>query len=174
MEEELERAEPSPDDWPSAMAAYRARFNRLLIGADVDQLLKRETFSPSLRDSIAQLLDVLDRFIQNRLPDGSVTAAGNDLLDQFFRRQNAWFSDESDTNKRLFRKEMTFRDPADESRELTCFWHGKIQTPPFRVHFEWPVPAGQQQLKVVYIGPKISKKLRWVLPATIDPLIVVA
>ncbi len=27
---------------------------------------------------------------------------------------------------------------------LLCPWHGKIKTPQFRIHFEWPRPAGQR------------------------------
>lgn len=53
---------------------------------------------------------------------------------------------------------MTFSDPSPTGKKLFCPWHGKIKTPQFRIHFEWPRPAGQREIKVVYIGPKITKQ----------------
>jgi hypothetical protein len=35
--------------------------------------------------------------------------------------------------------------------------HGKISHRYFRLHFEWPVPSGAEQIKVLYIGPKLTK-----------------
>jgi hypothetical protein len=52
---------------------------------------------------------------------------------------------------------MSFVDPENPAKKFFCPWHGKIQTPQFRIHFEWPIPAHQQRLKVLYIGPKITK-----------------
>lgn len=155
---ELDQAVPRPGSWQQLLATCRARFNCLSIGQEVDATLARETFRVTLRDGITDLLSVLHEFMENRAADGTVTERGEEILETYFRRANAWFSDESDTNKRLFRAAMTFRDPESPGDWITCFWHGKIQTPQFRVHFEWPVPVGQEHLKVVYIGPKISKR----------------
>jgi len=28
----------------------------------------------------------------------------------------------------------------------------------FRIHFQWPKPKGQERLKIVYIGEKLTKQ----------------
>jgi hypothetical protein len=76
-----------------------------------------------------------------------------------FMGEKAWFTDEGGRNKTNFRKEMTFCDPEDTSRNIFCSWHGKINISyPIRIHFSWPITAEQRKIKVVYIGPKITKE----------------
>jgi len=154
----FDQAAPEPSSWGTLLDACRTRFDTLCISADIDGRLERETFQATVRDGVSDLLGVLHDFMKNRTADGRLSDHGMEILRNYFMRGNAWFSDESATNKRLFRTAMTFVDPADPSRSITCFWHGKIQTPQYRVHFEWPVPIGQSQLKVTYIGPKISRR----------------
>jgi hypothetical protein len=96
--------------------------------------------------------------MQDRGADGKAGKRSQELYQQFFTGERARFSDESERNKRAFRTQMSFVDPEDVTREIFCPWHGKIQTPQFRIHFEWPVPIDQQRLKVLYIGPKITKQ----------------
>jgi hypothetical protein len=94
--------------------------------------------------------------MEDRQIDGEAGPRGRELYRQYFIGDRARFSDESTRNKREFRAEMSFADPESEDRVLFCPWHGKIQTPQFRIHFEWPVPVGQRRLKVLYIGPKLT------------------
>ncbi len=71
----------------------------------------------------------------------------------------ALFTDESETNKRDFARELTFSDPSDPAQDLFCPWHGKVKFGgQYRIHVEWPRPRGQARIKVVYIGPKIAKR----------------
>ena len=150
-----EAALPETATWAAMLDQFRQRFDRLLISPDVEAQLARETFSRNVRNNATDLLSVLQEFMENRDDDGTTTARGREIIQTYF---GSWFWSESDTNKPLFESEMTFRDPADLRNTLTCYWHGVIQTPQFRIHFEWPVPIGQHHLKVVYIGPKISKR----------------
>jgi hypothetical protein len=90
--------------------------------------------------------------------DGCLDDLGLDLLQKHFVGEKAWFSDESDENKARFKDEMTFPDPEDSSCSLRCYWHGKIKTPQYRIHFEWPVPPPFRRIKIAYIGPKIAKR----------------
>jgi hypothetical protein len=69
----------------------------------------------------------------------------------------ALFSGESPSNQAKFRQELTFQDPAAACRANFAHWHRKISYRFFRLHFEWPVPAEATQLKVVYLGPKLTK-----------------
>ena len=50
-----------------------------------------------------------------------------------------------------------FADPEIEGREIFAHWHGKIKHRYFRMHFEWPVPRQATLLKVLYLGPKLTK-----------------
>lgn len=71
--------------------------------------------------------------------------------------RGALFSDSSDDEKIKFETEMRFKHPAEVNKTLFCPWHGKVQTPPLRIHFSWPVRA-DDPLYVVYVGPKITKR----------------
>jgi hypothetical protein len=103
------------------------------------------------------LLTILEQIALETLPDSSLTPAGMELLRKFFQGANPPFTDESVPNKRDFAKDLSFPDPANGQQILFCPWHGKISSGFFRIHFEWPRPRGQRQIKVVYIGPKITK-----------------
>ena len=70
----------------------------------------------------------------------------------------ALFSGESAGNQDTFRAQMTFPDPDDADKNIFAHWHGKISHRFFRLHFEWPVPAKEKHMKILYLGPKITKK----------------
>ncbi|MEZ5831095.1 MAG: hypothetical protein R3D05_07935 [Dongiaceae bacterium] len=148
----------TPASWTDLLKYTRVRFEQLLIPDEAVETLLHQEFRNGACKSIIDLLVVLDEFMTNRRPDGRVTKRGREILDQYFVGENAWYSDESRKNKVDFVTKMTFPDPENRNNGITCFWHGKIQTPQLRIHFEWPVPVGQRILKVLYIGPKISKR----------------
>jgi hypothetical protein len=146
-----------PTSWAQLIEAINARFGHLKISDVILDQLNNSTFYPAVAKRVLVLLAILEEYMEGRLQDGTAGPRSMELYRQFFTGQRSRFSDESDANKHEFRKEMTFRDPDDESKVIFCPWHGKIQTPQFRIHFEWPVPPEQKHLKVVYIGPKITK-----------------
>lgn len=69
------------------------------------------------------------------------------------------FSDSSAAEKgdAEFRLRMRFKHPCTGDY-LYCFWHGKVSTGVFRLHFEWPPPFLGRRLFVAYFGPKLTKK----------------
>ena len=71
---------------------------------------------------------------------------------------SAWFSDSSDSEKTKYKDALTFSHP-EGSGTLFCPWHGKVKSVNFRfrVHFSWPIRAGEP-VYVVYVGPKLTKK----------------
>jgi hypothetical protein len=111
-----------------------------------------------------ELLRLNIRLLEESFPD-EITRRGDDQ--QFFQLQSllmvgdrARFTDSSDTEKkdRQFAQAMTFTHPETRGR-VFCSWHGKIQTPLYRIHFEWPIPDNQdRKILVAYIGPKLTKK----------------
>lgn len=152
------KARGKGDSWSEMLERFADRYDCLLFSAAIEAQLSIVPFSGAVRDSLYDLLDVLDEIMKYKGDDGSINGKGIEIFQRYFVGTNAWFSDESKRNKRDFLNEMTFKDIGNAGRKLTCFWHGKVQAQQIRVHFEWPVPVGQRRLKVLYIGPKISKR----------------
>jgi hypothetical protein len=133
-----------------------ADFDRLILAEPIVKVLERQPFDVGVSRSILDRLNVLQSLCQETASDGSLSKEGIEIHQQFFVGEKAQFSDESDRNKNDFRNEMTFRDPITGT-DLFCPWLGKVKKGQFRIHFEWPRPQGQPQIKVLYIGPKITK-----------------
>ena len=149
----LRAAGPEPETWPELLAEARARFDRLHIGSYCDGILARYPYHPPGGRKILALLDVLQRLMTEMDRDGGLSHAGLELRNRFFVGKRAWFSGESEP-RRNSPKTFTFPDP-DGGGELVCFWHGKVSTPAFRIHFEWPVSPPVRRLRIVYIGPHL-------------------
>ena len=144
---------PEPTTWADVLAQARQRFDRLLIGDHCDTILSGRTFVPPQGRRVNELLTVLQTLMEEMDKRGEMSAKGQLLLRKHFVGETAWFSDESASNKQTPER-YTFPDPAGAGR-LTCFWHGKIRTGVFRMHFEWPPANPAGQLRVAYIGRKL-------------------
>ena len=99
----------------------------------------------------------LNQIARELSPSSALSDHGQELWQKYCVGERSWFSDESPNDKRYFKHELSFPDPDDNANKLDCSWHGKVKISQFRIHFQWPRPAGQAHLKVVYIGPKITK-----------------
>ncbi len=44
-----------------------------------------------------------------------------------------------------------------KGHQLECFWHGKIKSPQYRIHFSYPIEE-DVPLYIAYIGPKLTKR----------------
>lgn len=147
----------SPQNWGEFLAYSRQSFTRLMILDIVDVPLSRHSFSEGIAERVTGLLEILDSLVSSRDQKGTYTGETNELIRKHFQGATAKFSDESETNKNKFRSKLTFRDK-DTGQDLFCPWHGKIGIQDFRIHFHWPLTPKDTKLKVVYIGPKITKK----------------
>ncbi|MBF0550254.1 MAG: hypothetical protein HQK60_06940 [Deltaproteobacteria bacterium] len=146
------------ESWPDVQVEIRRRFAEIMFPETVMEKMTPVPFSKALKERIYVLLGVLNRLVQETGPDGKLTPGGMEIWLNRSTGARAWFTDESETNKINFKTELTFVDPANAGKAIFCPWHGKINEGPTRIHFEWPRPPGQRQIKVVYIGPKITKK----------------
>ncbi len=155
LERSLQAAELPITSWDDLRRRATPRFGRLTIAGDCFAPLAGMPFAPSAADRIRVLLDILDRFAGAFDAAGKRTLDGQRLYRNYFTGDNALFSDSSDTEKRDFRKELTFRHPNSPGGYLFCPWHGKASD--FRIHFSWPVRSGEP-VYVVYVGPKITKR----------------
>jgi hypothetical protein len=153
------QARPPVSSWRMLIETARQRFPRLIIPNSIYEhpALAREPFEAVIRDRVLALLGFLDAYMAGRGPDGSEGAESRSIVDRFFVGERALFSGESNSNQRDFRVALTFPDPEDPALVIFAHWHGKISHRFFRMHFEWPVPAKAEKLKVVYLGPKLTK-----------------
>ena len=147
----------SPRNWDEFLAYSRQSFTQLIILDIVDAPLSRYPFSEGIAERVTGLLEILDSLVSSRDQKGTYTGETNELIRKHFQGATAKFSDESETNKNKFTSKLTFRDK-DTGQDLFCSWHGKIAIQDFRIHFNWPLTPKDTKLKVVYIGPKITKK----------------
>ncbi len=145
------------NNWNDVQVEINRRFGQLIIAANVMDDLISTPFSKYLASRIFILLDVLNNLVIESDVNGQLSHAGIALRENYFVGEKALFTDESESNKVKFRYEMTFADPRDANQKIFCPFHGKIKSPQLRIHFEWPRPRGQREIKVVYIGPKITK-----------------
>lgn len=118
--------------------------------------LGKRPFSIPIAEQSRTLLSILDEIASAFDENGKRTARGHQLHNEHFEGRRARFSPESQTNQRLFQKELTFPHPESSGEQIFCDWHGKISVDYFRIHFSWP-PQHGKKLYVVYIGPKITK-----------------
>lgn len=147
--------------WNDVHAKIEHQFSELIISKDVMKSMLAIPFSRAVTDRIFILLNILNQLVCESDAAGKLSPRGEELLANYFSgtcgTKTPIFKPETPNNRRSFKQAMTFPDPTDGSKTIFCHWHGKIQTPQTRIHFEWPRPKGQREIKVVYIGPKISK-----------------
>ena len=157
LEAALEELRPPPVSWRDLEEIARARCPGLVLAPDSFAPLAGHPFHPGVADSILLRLIVLHELVNCFDQHGERTPEGHRLYREHFTGDKAWFSDSSDSEKRDFKKELTFRNPAEPGASLFCGWHGKVKTQQLRIHFSGPVRANEP-LYVVYVGPKITKR----------------
>lgn len=131
-------------------------FRRLQFSEDSFSYL-RKRFVPAMVAKIISRLEVLDDLMGDR--DSTVDWMSMPTFQNFFTRDNDWFSDSSPSEKNdpWDRQKLSFKHPDGSGRTLFCPWHGKYEhlEYPYRIHFSWPLKAGEP-LDVVYVGPKLT------------------
>ena len=151
LAEAVQAGGPEPTTWAEALAQARQRFDRLLIGDHCDITLSRQTFRPHQSRRVSELFAVLQTLMEEMDASGKLSAKGQELRTKHFVGKEAWFSDESESNKQT-PKRYTFPNPAGSGEDLTCFWHGKIRSDVLRMHCEWPPTNPCGKLPIVDIG----------------------
>jgi hypothetical protein len=147
----------APQSWGQVIERGESDFGQLVLSNDIVDILNRYPFEAAIADQVFVLLHVLQMIAEETKDDGGLTERGLEVIQKYFVGKLARFTDESDQNKHNFKRELTFKDPEALHASLFCSWHGKIRRQQFRIHFQWPRPIGQKKIKVVYIGPKITK-----------------
>lgn len=152
--------------WQDVHTRAVEMFGNLIISnySQAMETLSITPFNKRIAERIIFLLNILNE-LSSEIDECSNQPSSNkrvEILKKYFAGSCGnimpLFKPESDTNKRNFRNELTFQDPENPSNRIFCEWHGVIKSPQTRIHFEWPPKTGQKKIKVVYIGPKITKK----------------
>ena len=148
---------PTPKNWNEAAQYLIDKFDRLQFSTEIFNQLSSQPFSFYIVERLEELLSVLQQFIECRDSNGEYTQKNHETLENHFMGDKAWFSDESSSNKISFKHQLKFPDPNNVSKKIFAPFHGKIKTPQFRVHFPWPIRLKDRVIKILYIGPKITK-----------------
>lgn len=154
LENHLKQERPPLRSWADLLNRAATDFAHLTFLDSVRDSLEGEPFNSTIAERVMELLRILNTLQTSFDEQGNRTAEGHQIMDLYFRRQTAIFSDESDSNKIKFRKQLTFKKP--EGAEIFCPLHGKIRHRTFRLHFSWPIKHNTP-LYIAYIGPKITK-----------------
>lgn len=140
--------------WTELITRSKADFEQLTFLDCVFDALDGQPFSLTIADRVAELLSILNKLKQCFDDRGVMTSEGHTLMQNFFQGDRALFTDESESNKQRFRKELTFLD--QDGDQIFCPYHGKISYRVFRIHFSWPI-RHDEKVYIAYIGPKITK-----------------
>lgn len=159
LETFLQKAAPPIRSWRELRRVSIDRFAALVFSDDCFEPLYSTPFAVGAANRFLELLAILDRLARCHDKRGVRTEEGHQIYRTHFTGDRARFSDSSDTEKRDFENKMTFRHPRDLGSSLFCTWHGKLSSGnlPLRLHFSWPVPAGDP-VYVVYAGLKITRR----------------
>ena len=147
LEPALIASEPDPESWQEFEDAVRGKFTNLIFTAGSFSDMSGRPFALGAAKRIQTRLNVLDR-ICNAGPE---SPEGVKLLNDHFGHKTSLFSNSSESEINRFRNKLTF--PVNGVDTL-CPWHGKINNPPYRIHFTWPVSEGK--VHVVYVGWKLT------------------
>lgn len=157
LERALKNLESPVQSWNDLKLKSLTCFEHLSFAENsFDFLINGPPFSRSAANRMLVLFTILDRFANEFTDDGARTPEGHKLYQDYFTGDQAYFSDSSRTEKRNFRRELTFVHPADRNTRQQFTWHGKINHPVMRFHFSWPV-RHREPVYVVYVGPKLTK-----------------
>lgn len=141
------------NSWEELSRYVQIQFDAITFLKNAFDALKKQPFSNHIVKELVHLLGVL-QFLKQNYGCGERWDEKHRL---YFIAGNPRFSDSSDSEKRDFKKELTFCNPETGSRNLFCPWHGKIHSPQIRIHFTYPI-QNDKPLYVAYIGPKLTKR----------------
>ncbi len=141
--------------WPELLEVAKLQFPNL----DFGDILKHPKCSgmPNnipLFHNILSKLEILNQYAEDYLNNGKEGQIAKNLKKEFFHGDKAWFSDESPTNKIVFKNQLRFK--SKNRGKVSAPMHGKINEPAYRIHFEWPFNNSMKKLEILYIGPKIT------------------
>lgn len=157
LESSLKDLTPEIESWSQLRDISAVRFPSLKFSQGCFEGLRGVPFGKCSLHHVLNLLGVLDRLARGFDKDGRRTPEAQEVYDNYFTGDHAWFSDSSDTDKSKFRNRLTFADPRQPDRKSVFGWHGKEKHSLIRLHFSWPIRY-REPVAVVYVGRKLTTK----------------
>ena len=157
LTEVLETSNKPLQSWEELEKTAKNRYPELTFSSESFKPLRGHPFVAPAACQLLKRLAILQNFKNCFDENGKRTTQGQNMYQQYFTGDNAWFSDSSYTEKAKFKKDLTFSHPLEIAEPLFCPWHGKVKTLQLRIHFSWPIQAGKL-LYIAYVGPKITKR----------------
>ena len=157
LEAALQDLEPPLSSWGQLESVSRTTCRRLTFSGDCFSYLAGQPFAPGAASRILSRLQILDKLMDAVDGAGQRTPEGHQIYQDHFSGDKAWFSDSSDSEKHEFARDLTFPHPRASGGHLFCTWHGKVNNPPYRIHFAWPENPGAP-VYIVYVGLKITRR----------------
>ena len=158
LEKTLQDNPPPLRSWGDLREVSKSRFRRLTFAGKCFDPLVGIPFSKNSAERILVLLGILDQLARAFDADGARTSEGHWIYQNYFTgRENALFSDSSETEKNDFRRQLTFPCPDNSGKSIFCTWHGKVPHMTLRLHFSWPIRF-HKPVYVVHVGPKLTKR----------------
>lgn len=151
----LVQLRPAINSWRGLIDRSKTDFPHLTFLDSIFEHLEGEPFNSTIASRAMHLLDILNTLKTCFDEKGNRTKAGEEIMDNYFRRKNAIFTDESDPNQNEFREKLTFT--LSNGKRVFCPFHGKIRHRTFRLHFSWPIKH-DEPLYIASLGPKITKQ----------------
>ena len=143
-----------PDSWDGFLKYVTEKFPFVRFSTNAIEILNKQQFNIVACERGIFLTSILNEFVESRNADGTYSERTNVILKNYFSGSRALFTDESSTNKDVFKSDMTF---TIDGTKVLCSWHGKISFRVFRMHFNYPIKNSDKVIDVVYFGPKLTK-----------------
>ncbi|QPJ61719.1 MAG: hypothetical protein G3M70_07390 [Candidatus Nitronauta litoralis] len=157
LENILKSLQPPIESWTELGEVAKDRFQNLTFSESCFEYLKGEPYAPGASRQIQVLLNTLNCFVECFDSNGKRTPEGQQIYQDHFTGQKAWFTDSSDSEKNEFKSKLTFSHPEINGQNLFCPMHGKEKSRQLRIHYSWTGRA-YDPLFVVYVGPKLTKR----------------
>lgn len=145
-----------PQSWVDLREWTERSCPHLTIAPDAFHSLEGQPYHVAAARRFQSLLSVLNRLKTCFEGDGTPSAEWHQLFREWFAG-GEHFSDASPTELMTMSDEMRFPDPDRPGEQKVFSWHGKVNTPKFRVHFSWPITR-DSKLHIVYLGPKLTRR----------------
>lgn len=154
LETEVGSLQREPRSWRDLETRAHRDCSGLIFSSDSFDPIAGFPFQKGAANRILARLRVLDELTRCFDSRGRRTLRGQEIHQDHFEGERAWFSNSSETEEHRFRTQMTFPHPLRPGESLYCPWHGKVRTQPqYRIHFSWNFRV-REPLYLVYVGPK--------------------
>lgn len=147
----------APRSWNDAIDFMKHDYSTLNLSEKLIEQISIQPFNIGICNRFFELCKALDEIIRSRESDNSFTELTYELVAKYFHGDKAWFTDESDDDKRDFENDLKFYPPNSNVKKKYTF-HGKIKIEQIRIYIEWPLKPEHKTIDIVYFGPKITKK----------------